>query len=107
MAEEQAQVDVGSEHEAVRAGDLHVLEAAVALVHAMLVAGEAHNAADRRHLVQDRAPVTVERRRGGADAQRHQLGLADAQRGGGVADAQGWLLALEAGPAASEIGVRG
>ena len=35
LAEEQAQVDVGAEHQPVRAGHLHVLEAAVALVHAV------------------------------------------------------------------------
>ena len=34
LAEEQAQVDVGTEHQPVRAGDLDILEAAMALMHA-------------------------------------------------------------------------
>ena len=68
-SQEQAQVDVGPQHQAVRSGHLHVLEAAMALVHAMLVARQAHDAADRRHLRQDRPPVGGKRRRRGADAQ--------------------------------------
>ena len=111
-SQEQAQVDVWPQHEAVRAGHLHVLEAAMALVHAMLVARQAYDAADRRHLRQDRPPVGGKRRRRGADApvpnaEGHQLGLADAQRRRGIADAQPGLLAAQAAPASRKVGIGG
>ena len=44
---------------------------------------------------------------GPPDAQRDQLGFADAQRRGGIADAQRRLLAAQAGPAGGKVGIRG
>jgi hypothetical protein len=86
VGQKQPQVDIGPENDAVRARYLDVVEASVALVHAMLVAREAHDAADRRHLRQDRSPVRGKRRRRPPDAQRDQPARRP-QRRGGIADA--------------------
>ena len=88
VAKEQAQVDVLAQHQAHLRIDLHILELAVAFVHAPVVACQAHDPAQAAELWKD-----LDRRaaqRDGADTQLpgHQLALTHAQPPGAVADAQ-------------------
>ncbi len=79
LREEQAQVDVRPEHEAHEALGLDALVAAVALVHAPVVAREGHHLAQRADLLEDRLGEAGQGHRRGAAVGRHELGLGGAE----------------------------
>ena len=102
--QEDPQIDVGPQHQAHDAGDGHVLVAAVALVHARLVAGQRHDAPDLRQRLEQLRPVAPQPDRGVAASRRHQCGFGGAECTGGVADAHLRILGAKLAPPSGKAG---
>ncbi|MNO87780.1 hypothetical protein D3C76_792070 [compost metagenome] len=104
--EEQAQVDVRGHHQAdlPARGDGHVAVRALALVHAVLVAGQRHDRAQLAEGRQQRAPFRAQAHGVHPEAAGDQFGLAHLQAQRGVAGAQVRLLGAQGLPGTIKLG---
>ncbi|MCY1543239.1 hypothetical protein D9M68_790470 [compost metagenome] len=104
-AEKQAQVDIGRDyqpHLAV-AGDGHLAVIALALVHAVLVAGQRHHIAQLAQSGQQASPFRTQAHGVDAETAGRQLGFTDRQVLGGIARTHARLLATQRLPGLIKI----